>query len=111
MNLLYIYISLLPPWFADLHTYVTNEKNNNEKKVKMKQKRTTYKNTWANNYIVRRYQGYELKEKTKKKVIHLCMLQNEAYRKSMTTRAYQGYGNCERKAKVNNNTHKWKEKK
>ena len=33
-----------------------------------------------------------LKEKTKKKVIHLCMLQNEAYKKSMTTRAYQGYG-------------------
>jgi len=39
------------------------------------------------------------------------MLQNEAYRKSMTTRACQGYGNCERKAKVNNNTHKWKEEK
>jgi len=32
------------------------------------------------------------------------MLQNEAYRKSMTTRAYQDYGNCERKTKVNNNT-------
>jgi len=32
------------------------------------------------------------------------MLQNEAYRKSMTTRAYKGYGNCERKTKVNNNT-------
>jgi len=31
--------------------------------------------------------------------------ENEAYRKSMTTRAYQGYGNCERKTKVNN-THK-----
>ena len=37
-NELTIYISLLPPWFADLHTYVTNQKNNNEKKVKMKQK-------------------------------------------------------------------------
>ena len=24
----------------------------------------------------------------------------------MTTRAYQGYGNCERKTNVNNNTHK-----
>jgi len=46
----------------------------------------------------------------RKKVIHLCMLQNEAYKKSMTTRAYQGYGNCERKTKVNNNTHKWRGK-
>ena len=35
------------------------------------------------------------------------MLQNEAYQKSMTAQAYQGYGNCEidtRKTKVNNNT-------
>jgi len=39
------------------------------------------------------------------------MLQNEAYRKSMTTRAYQGNGNCERKTKVNNNTQTWKEEK
>jgi len=29
----------LPPWFGDLHTYVTNQMNNNEKKVKMKQKK------------------------------------------------------------------------
>ena len=36
---IYIYISLLPPWFGDLHTYVTHQKNNNEKKVKMKQKK------------------------------------------------------------------------
>jgi len=34
------------------------------------------------------------------------MLQNEACKKSMPTQAYQGYGNCERKTKVNNNTHK-----
>jgi len=33
------------------------------------------------------------------------MLQNEAYKKSMTTRAYKGYGNCERKTKVNNSIH------
>jgi len=33
-----IYISVLPPWFGDLHTYVTKQKNNNGKKVKMKQK-------------------------------------------------------------------------
>ena len=37
-TLIYIYISLLPPWFGDLHTYVTKQKNNNEKKVKMKEK-------------------------------------------------------------------------
>ena len=34
----YIYISVLPPWFGDLHTHVTKQKNNNEKKVKMKKK-------------------------------------------------------------------------
>ena len=106
---IYIYISLLPPWFGDLQTYVTNQKNNNEKKVKMKQtKRTTNKNTWANNYIERRVSKIRIERKDEEKVIHLYMLQNEAYRKSMTTRAYQGYGNCERKTKVNNNTHKWK---
>jgi len=38
------------------------------------------------------------------------MLQNDAYKKSMTTRAYEVYGNCERKTKVNNNTHKWRGK-
>ena len=100
-----LYISLLPPWFGDLQTYVTNQKNNNEKKVKMKQiKRTTNKNTWANNYIERRVSKIRIERKDEEKVIHLYMLQNEAYRKSMTTRAYQGYGNCERKTKVNNNT-------
>jgi len=31
-------MSVLPPWFGDLHTYITKQKNNNEKKVKMKQK-------------------------------------------------------------------------
>ena len=29
----------MPPWFGDLHTYVTNQKNNNEMKVKMKQEK------------------------------------------------------------------------
>ena len=36
VNILYIYIYCLHD-FGDLHTYVTKQKNNNEKKVKMKQ--------------------------------------------------------------------------
>ena len=64
---IYIYISLLPPWFGDLHTYVTNQKNNNEKKVNMKQKRTTNKNTWANNYIERRVSKIRIERKDEEK--------------------------------------------
>ena len=105
-----INISLLPPWFGDLHTYVTQQKNNNEKKVKMKQKRTTNKNTWANNYIVRRVSRIRIERKDEEiKDIFVHVTKWSIHEKSMTTRAYQGYGNCERKTKVNNNTHKWKE--
>ena len=60
-------ISLLPPWFGDLHTYVTNQKNNNEKKVKLKHKRTTNKNTWANNYIERRVSKIRIERKDEEK--------------------------------------------
>ena len=69
-----IYISLLPPWFGDLHTYVINQKNNNEKKVKMKQKkRTTNKNIWANNYIVRRVSRIRIERKDEyKEKWHIC---------------------------------------
>ena len=62
-----LYISLLPPWFGDLHTYVTKQKNNNGKKVKMKQKRATNKNTWANNYIERRVSKIRIERKDEEK--------------------------------------------
>ena len=104
-----IYISLLPPWFGDLHTYVTKQKNNNEKKVKMKQKKIN-KQKYMSKQLHSKMgiKDTNWKKRRRKKVIYLCMLQNEAYKNNMTTRAYQGYGNCEGKTKVNNNTRNYK---
>jgi len=63
----------------------------------MKQKKNNKQTYMCNNYIVRRVSKTRIERKDEA---------FEAYKKSMTTRAYQGYGNCERKTKVNNNTHK-----
>ena len=57
-----IYISLLPQWFGDLHTYVTKQKNNNENKVKMKQK----------NSIVRRVSKIQIERKDEDKKWNIC---------------------------------------
>jgi len=74
------------------------QSNNNEKKVKMKQKKNN-----KQKYMSKQSRVSSIRIERKDE--YVCMLQNEAYRKSMTTRAYQGYANCKRKAKVNNKTY------
>jgi len=67
-----LYISLLPPWFGDLHTHVAKQKNNNEKKVKMKQKENNKQKYMSKQLHIKKDIKYTNWKKRRRKKWYIC---------------------------------------